>query len=158
MKFCNKCQKEKEDVYFIKDQRFKNGYNGSCRACLNEYKLKLRQEKDPIIRAKLSEQWAWGGEGHITKDGYVFIYRKGYPGVRDKDGKILEHRFVMSQHLGRGLKRHETVHHKNGIKHDNRIENLELFSQHHGPGGKVEDKIKWCIEFLEEYGYSVNKD
>lgn len=47
---------------------------------------------------------------------------------------MLEHRFVMQQSLGRALADHETVHHLNGVRDDNRLANLQLRSGHHGEG------------------------
>ena len=58
----------------------------------------------------------------------------------------------MKEILGRDLLRHETVHHKNGVRHDNRPENLELWSTSQPYGQRVEDKAAWAKEILELYG------
>jgi len=55
-----------------------------------------------------------------------------YGGTRDR--WMFQHRYVMQQHLGRVLEKHETVHHINGDKHDNKIENLELWQSRHPKG------------------------
>lgn len=65
--------------------------------------------------------------------------------------EILEHRYVMQEKLKRKLHTEETVHHVNGDRFDNRIENLELFSSRHGPGQRVVDKVAFAIEILRLY-------
>ena len=94
------------------------------------------------------------GDGHLSKSGYKCIYKKNHPNSQ-KSGLIFEHIFIMSEHLGRPLVKGETVHHRNGIRNDNRIENLELWSSAQCKGQRVEDKIHWCKEFLANYGYDV---
>ena len=84
-----------------------------------------------------------------NKNGYVVLGRV-VDGVGTSSG---EHRIVMESHLGRELLPHENVHHKNGIRDDNRIENLELWSKSQPNGQRVGDKIAWAKEILHQYGH-----
>ena len=69
-----------------------------------------------------------------TTRGYVEVWKPDHP-MAQKSGYLMEHRLVMAEHLGRMLGPREVVHHLNGDRTDNRIENLELM-------GKVEhDKL-----------------
>lgn len=78
---------------------------------------------------------AWKGGRQVRQNGYAVVWvGKGYPGALS-NGYMPEHRYVMQEHLGRPLLRTESVHHINGVRDDNRIENLQLrHSQWHGPG------------------------
>jgi hypothetical protein len=75
----------------------------------------------------------------LDKHGYVLLTNR----KQDNGYQQPEHRFVMEQILGRKLLKHETVHHKNGIRHDNRPENLELWGGRHGRGQRVADQDIW---------------
>lgn len=92
--------------------------------------------------------------GHLDKHGYVMISGIGHPNA-EKGGRIREHILIMANHLGRPLKKHENVHHKNGVRDDNRLENLELWSTSQPSGQRKEDKVEWAKSFLKEYGYTI---
>ena len=62
------------------------------------------------------------------KLGYILEYYPGHPNAKP-DGYVYQHRLVMERHIGRYLNSNEIVHHKNGNKQDNTIENLELTTQ-----------------------------
>jgi hypothetical protein len=73
----------------------------------------------------------WKGGRTLDNFGYVLIYLPGHPNAKvgRTHGYVYEHRLIMSQHLGRPLRSDEYVHHKNGVKDDNRLENLEVVSK-----------------------------
>lgn len=85
---------------------------------------------------KGKDHYMWKGGKHINPAGYIVIYKPDYPKVSKY---VLKHRLVMEEHLGRFLLPTERVHHSNGIKTDNRIENLELWGLYHPHGTRIED-------------------
>lgn len=82
------------------------------------------------------------GTGHTNKDGYRIIFVDGH--------NIREHRWVMQQMIGRKLYRFENVHHKNGIRDDNRPENLELWVKTQPAGQRLEDLVAFITRYYPE--------
>ena len=111
--------------------------------CGKHYRA-FKRHGDPCIQHRSS--------GNIVpnKDGYMVVGSKHpsnpYP------YRVYQHRLVMESIIGRPLLDHESVHHKNGDRADNRPENLELWSKKQPAGQRVEDKLKWAYEIISLYG------
>jgi hypothetical protein len=85
----------------------------------------------------------WKGGVNKHPCGYLKELAKGHPHA-DRNGYVMQHRLVMERVLGRKLLPKERVHHKNGVRNDNRPENLELWSvDHKDPAGvRLLDQIR----------------
>lgn len=131
-----------------------------CMKCKNKTDIKCKAECGRnISKTSKSGFCKWCNREGLTSGiqnhpaGYTILSKhKNHPNAT-KRGTIPEHVLVMSNYINRPLIKGETVHHLNGIKNDNRIENLELWSKEHGSGQRVSDKIRYALEIIETYGY-----
>lgn len=110
----------------------RTGRNGQTIARFLRTKHDIRAR--PMKRGAQSIGWK---SGRTLYKGYVYLLIADdhpFAGMRDKSGRIAEHRLVMAEKLGRFLDVSETVHHINGNRIDNRAENLQLRQGRHGNG------------------------
>jgi hypothetical protein len=126
------------DVFVTSDSLI-SGHTKSC-GCLNMENLTRSGENHR----------SWKGGRRKRAKGYVAILKPDHPNA-DEQGYVLEHVFVMSEHIGRPLKKKETVHHKNGIRDYNLIDNLELWVSNHPSGQRVSDLLHWAKKFIADY-------
>lgn len=112
---------------------------------MTRYGIPKRSREDAkrlaIAKAVQDKRRRWyPGTRYISKDGYVVLCRQDHPNAR-KNGQVYEHVLVMAEHLGRPLRDDEDVHHINGIKSDNRLENLQLMT--HSEHAALHTNMRW---------------
>lgn len=118
---------------------------GWSRLCgMHHQRLKVSGDPGPAGPLQFSPKRKQAGERRTwIQDGYVWCWHEG----RNRT----QHAVVMEAHLGRSLVPGENVHHINGDRADNRIENLELWSSSQPSGQRVADKLAWAREILATY-------
>lgn len=77
---------------------------------------------------------------------------------RASNGYVFEHILVMERYLNRHLYPEETIHHLNGIKDDNRLDNLEIWTRPQPTGVRVTDAVSWAKEILRRYSPNNLRD
>jgi len=160
-KFCSCCKKE---INREIDKQSKS----LCRYCYNLNYIKDNPEKQEIWQKlnREKQRIKYGipldapllknpkGTGQFCR-GYKRKVVRNHPNC-DKKGRVCEHHLIMENYLKRPLFKGENVHHINGIRDDNRIENLELWHKGQPAGQRVKDRILYYKDFIESYGGKVD--
>ena len=128
--YCPDCQRFRYNINFVR---------GLCQSCYvaRWRRGEFRNDKGARETSKGLVYTRQPGERYLDKDGYVL--------VKLERGRKHEHRLVMEEQIGRDLAPGENVHHKNGIRDDNRPENLELWYTSQTPGQRVSDLIEYVV-------------
>jgi len=121
----------------------------TCIACSIKFRV-----GDERFKGSASANWKGG---RIVQNGYVKLSSpEHHPRVPKSDRYIFEHILVMEAKIGRYLLPGENVHHLNGVKDDNRIENLELWTKAPMAGIRATDAIAWANQIISQYGIPDN--
>src|SRR5262245_59897965 len=100
-------------------------------------------QQSRMLRGVPRAEWPSGS-------GYIRVLAPDHPSAWRSTGYVLEHRLVMERTLDRYLYPEESVHHMNGVRDDNRPENLELWVKAQPAGQRVDDLVAWVVEHYPE--------
>lgn len=129
------------------DREFREAHPGKCVDCGDRCGTRGTRCRTCGIRKRESKKTKIG---RTISNGYVLLHKPDHPSANR--GYVAEHRLVMETGLGRLLRDNENVHHKNGIRSDNRPENLELWAKVQPAGQRVSDIVSFAREMLALYG------
>lgn len=128
-----------EDYPVTDKQREARRKNGKASLGVKRSDETRKRISDAKKKYRKRNDYEFGGHEKLRTDGYISVFVPNHP-TATKDGFVLKHRLVMEQHLGRLLEKGEDVHHINGIRNDNRIENLQILS--HSDHTRLHWKLK----------------
>ena len=125
----------------------------------NLHYTRQREGWDMDAPVKPLQKRRYGLTRNVLKDGYVEVKRPGHFGKNKARGDdwYAEHRYVMECYLRRPLHNHENVHHINGKRDDNRLENLELWTSTQPAGQRVIDLLDWADYIIAQYEPELDK-
>jgi hypothetical protein len=149
---CTECGKEFFDKHNKRNRchRCRKPW-GACVDCGKRIKLPAERCTPCAAKQRIGEgNFNWRGGSTKHTKGYVCVYFPGHS--RASNNYVLEHILVMEEKLGRELYPNENVHHINGVRDDNRPENLELWVKPHPTGVRVEDAVERAKLILQRYG------
>ena len=132
-KSCPKCRTTKRFVPCPVCSKPKQYQSHLCKNCYSQ---------------KTDSNGNWKGGVHKHSKGYIMVKQPNHP---KNNGYQFEHILVMESQLGRKLLSGENVHHLNGIRDDNRIENLELWTKPQPTGIRAKDAVEWAREIIKRY-------
>lgn len=118
--------------------------NGLCET----HRQRVRMHGDPMADLSVASP---GLEG-FTHHGYrIVAVPRDERWLTSGKTPVGEHRLVMARSLQRPLTTDESVHHRNGDRQDNRLENLELWTRFQPNGQRVADKLAWAWQVIHRY-------
>ena len=120
--------------------------------CQLHYRRKI-EGRDMDAPRRAPRKSRAGIDRFVTKDGYVEVKQPDHFGksLGRRREWFYEHRYVMEQYLERPLHKGENVHHINGDRSDNRVENLELWTSQQPAGQRVVELLNWAYDLRERY-------
>jgi hypothetical protein len=154
MKVCNSCKRQfvpSSNHKSCPSCRYRATVNVVCSICNKQ----IHSKRFKSCKSCTNQQRQDYGKGRYLKNGYVMVFQKGHP--RASKNYVLEHILIMEEYLGRKLKPDENIHHRNGVKNDNSLSNLELWVKPQPAGITAKDAYAWARVIIERYQNDIKK-